>query len=188
MAIEAKDIGLLVGGLLGGGVISYFIARSVIHRPRLCFNLFQAGFIDPKNYHNNLSLSAGGQALTNIIVFNLEISLRGKADLSAASFDEKAKPCIDLPGCKIFGVRTLNNDETRFNIPLGLANQGSRIIVNLNRLRAGTTARFQIVGTLPIVPEALWAYSAQFFPGASFNVDVETKGAIQRPWLRSSAA
>ncbi|WP_062196777.1 hypothetical protein [Caldimonas taiwanensis] len=187
MNIDGKDILFLAIGLLGGGVISYLIARNVIHRPKLIFNLFQAGFIDPRTYHNNLQLSAAGQPLQNIVVFNLEVSLKGRADLTAAAFDERTKPSIDFPGCKIFGVRTLNNDETRFNIPLGLANDGARVIVNLNRLRAGTTARFQIVGTFVARPEDLSGYSASFFPGASTNVDVETKGAIARPWKKSAA-
>ena len=82
-------------------------------------------------------------------------------------------------------MRTIEYDETRFRIPLGFAAHGSLIIVNLERIRANTRARFQIIGTLSHDAPPINEYFARFYPGTIHNVDTETAGAIERPWQKA---
>ena len=47
LELSAKDVILVGAGLAGGGLISYLIARNVIHRSRLHYSLILQRFSVP---------------------------------------------------------------------------------------------------------------------------------------------
>jgi hypothetical protein len=89
-------------------------------------------------------------------------------------------PHIEFTDLFIHGFKTLNNDDSKFYIPLG--HSGPKVHINIHNLRAGATARFQILGTLRNGRTEFSADQARFFPGRIQNVDVTTHGMIARPW------
>ena len=177
-----NDALLLLAGIAGGGVISYYVTRNFIHRPKLGFNLRPAALLHRHDFGNALAMTLRGRAVDNLGVFTLEISLRGRSDISKDDIPDDKKPSLTFPSFRAFDVRTLNNDESRFEIPLGIAAGGNLIIININHLRSNSKAIFQIIGTFEGDAPQLNTYQTEFFPGVIHNVDVETSGNIQRPW------
>src|SRR5437588_1305156 len=121
MALEIKDALLLLGGISGGGVITYYVTRNFIHRPKLTFSLRPAAILQRHDFGNALAMTLRGRAVDNLAVFTLEISLRGRSDVSKDDIPDDKKPTLRFPQFRAFDVRTLNNDESRFDIPLGIA-------------------------------------------------------------------
>lgn len=183
--IQAKDIVLLVAGIVGGGIVSWLVAKRFIHRPHLIFSLKPAAILRKSDFGRTFKMSANGKELDNLCVFNLGMHLKGKSDLSRSQIPEDNKPTLFFPGFTIYDVRTIEYDETRFNIPLAIAAKGSLLIVNIERMRANTHASFQIIGSFwdsGVDPEE---FSADFYPGSLHNVDVESAGHIRRPWKKT---
>jgi len=185
MIIDAKDMVLLAGGIMGGGLASLYITRRFIHRPTLQFSLRKAAVLHKNDFGRSFQMFSKGQELNNLCVFNLEIKLNGHSDISKDQVPEDNKPMMFFPSFTTYDVRTIEWDETRFEIPLGIAANGSMVIININRIRANTTARFQIIGSFwPNAPTPA-DYLVSFYPGAMHNVDVSAIGNIKRPWLRT---
>lgn len=179
-----KDLLLLIGGIGGGGVLSYYITRNYIHRPKLTFSLRPAAILHRRDFGNALAMTLRGHAVQNLGIFTLEISLRGHYDISKEHIPEDRKPSLTFPAFRTFDVRTLNNDESRFEIPLGIVAPGNRVIININHLRSNSKAIFQIIGTFEGEVPDLQSYEVEFFPGVIHNVNTETNGLIQRPWKK----
>lgn len=179
-----KETLLLLGGIIGGGVITYYVALNYIHRPKLTFSLRPAATLLQKDFGSALAMTLRGQAVKNLGVFTLELSLRGRSDISKDHIPPDRKPSLSFPNFRAFDVRTLNNDESRFDVPLGIAGNGSLIIININHLRSNTKAIFQVIGTFDGDAPSPQSYQVSFFPGVIHNVDVETNGNIQRPWKK----
>jgi hypothetical protein len=120
----------------------------------------------------------------------LEVSHRGHADIvvpdagNPQSPNRPLQPSFDFDNLSVFEIRTVNNDQSRFYIALCKANYSHRIFVNIHRIRAGTTARFQIVATFTANPATINPSQVHFFPGTIPNIDIVTQGAISRPWLK----
>lgn len=183
--VQTKDIVLLVLGLLGGGIASWFVAKRFIHRPILKIGLRPAAILRKSDFGRTFKMSANGRNLENLCVFNLDMHLKGKSDISKDQVPEDNKPTLFFRGFKIYDVRTIEYDETRFDIPLSLAANGSLMFINLVRMRANTHARFQIIGSF-LENEADPAdFQAHFYPGSLHNVDMESSGHIKRPWKRT---
>ncbi len=183
--IQAKDIALLIAGIVGGGIVSWFIAKRFIHRPHLRFGLKPAAILRKSDFGRTFKMSANGNNLDNLCVFNLDMYLKGRSDLSRDQVPEDNKPTLFFPGFTIYDVRTIEYDETRFSIPLSIAAKGALLIINIDRMRANTHASFQIIGSFrdsSIDPED---FSADFYPGSLHNIDVESVGHIRRPWKKT---
>jgi hypothetical protein len=183
--IQAKDIGLLAAGIVGGGIASWLVAKKFIHRPHLKFSLKPAAILRKSDFGRTFKMSANGNNLDNLCVFNLDMHLKGKSDLSRDQVPEDNKPTLFFSGFTIYDVRTIEYDETRFSIPLAIAANGSLLIVNIDRMRANTHASFQIIGSFrdsTINPED---FLADFYPGSLHNVDIGSAGHIRRPWKKS---
>jgi hypothetical protein len=184
LELSAKDVILVGAGLAGGGLISYLIARNVIHRSRLHYSLHPAAVLRSRDFGTSLSMNLRGQPVQNLCVFSLEMNLRGRLDISKDEVPDDHKPSIYFPDFRAFDVRTINNDESRFNIPLGIAAGGHMIIGNIDRIRANTRAIFQIIGSFDNEVPDLAQYYVDFYPGAIKNIDVETSGNIRKPWKK----
>lgn len=169
--------------ILGVGA-TWLIARREMHRPKLIYTLRPAAVLHTKEVGSALSMTLGGKKVDNLCVFTLEIFLKGRADVAKVQVVEDNKPTLFFPKFRAFNVRTIEYDETRFRIPLGLAGNGSLIVINLERIRANTKAEFQIIGTLRDDAPPVNEYWARFYPGTIHNVDTETAGAIERPWQK----
>lgn len=180
-----KDVVLLVLGLLGGGLITWLAAKKLIHRPILKFRLYCAATLRKTDFGRKFKMSAGDTDLNNLCVFNLEMHLKGRADISKDQVPEDNKPTLFFPNFTIFDVRTIDYDETRFSIPLAIAANGSMLIVNISRMRSNTIARFQILGTFRDSDTDPNLFSSHFYPGSLHNVDMETAGQIKKPWKRT---
>ena len=184
MSISIKDIILIIAGLAGGGIVSYIIARNVAHRSKLRFELRLVAVLRARDFGNSLSMTLRGQVVNNLCVFSLELSLKGRLDISKDQVPEDNKPTLFFPNYKAFDVRTINNDQSRFSVPFGIAADGHMIIGNIDRIRANTKAIFQIIGTFVGEVPDLGDYYVDFYPGAVANIDVESSGNIKRPWKK----
>ena len=171
-------------GIAAGGAITYFVTTRYMHRPTISYFLKPAAYLEQHEFGKSLEIKIRGNKVSNLAVFNLEISLHGKADLIESQVLEDQKPTLFIPGFRAFDVQTLNNDETRFEIPLGIAAGGSMIICNIKRIRAGTTAVFQLIGAFDDPATDINTVLAEFYPGALINVDTNTSGSIKRPWKK----
>ncbi len=184
-SISGKDIALLIAGIIGGGIVSLWVAKRFIHRPHLKFSIRPAAILRKSDFGRTFKMSANGNNLDNLCVFTLDMHLKGKSDLSRDQVPEDNKPTLFFPNFTIYDVRTIEYDETRFDIPLAIAAKGALLIVNIERMRANTHASFQIIGSFwdsAIEPED---FSAEFYPGSLHNVDVESSGHIRRPWKKT---
>ena len=184
-SITLGDVALVGAGIIGGGIVSYFVARRFIHRPNLKFNLHQAAVLNRADFGNKFRMSVDGNDIHNLCVFNLDMTLSGSADLAPSQVPSDNKPSLYMPGFAVYDVRTIDYDESRFRIPLGIAGNGSLILINLERMRAGTTARFQILGSFRDSDDDASRFAAEFYPGAVHNVDMKTSGMIKRPWKKT---
>lgn len=183
--IPVKDVVLLLVGIGGGGIVSWFVAKRFIHRPQLRFSLKPTAILRKSDFGRKFEMSANGQNLNNLCVFNLGMHLNGRADLSRDQVPEDNKPTLFFPRFTIYDVRTIEYDETRYSIPLAIAAKGSLLIINIDRMRANTYANFQVIGSFhddSVDPED---FTADFYPGSLHNVDIESSGHIRRPWKKT---
>jgi len=115
-------------GVFLGGAIAYTIAKRVAHRPKLKVRLDETMVLRPAdlNLHNNLTLSVNGAQVENLCSLALTVECSGSRDIvvpdAAPPRGENATPPprLDFDGFEIIGVRTLNNDNSRCYIPLGI--------------------------------------------------------------------
>lgn len=183
-SIYLKDIFLVVISLVGGGLVTFYVTKNFIHRPVLKFELRPAAILRKSDFGRTFEMSANGKALNNLCVFSLDITLAGRSDLSKDQVPENNKPTLFFSGFTIYDVRTIDYDESRYSIPLGIARNGLLLIVNIERMRANTHAQFQIIGSFrdgDVEPED---FLADFYPGSMHNIDVQTSGHIRRPWKK----
>jgi hypothetical protein len=130
-----------------------------------------------------------GRQVDNICALQLEVASKGHRDIvvedAAPPRPPNATPFprIDFKDFRIIGIRTLNNDASRFYIPIGRRANNRGVYLNIHRLRAGSTARFQIVGELEGGRRWFEPEQCEIFPGAIPNIDFLTSGTISRPWL-----
>jgi hypothetical protein len=180
-----------VVGILVGGAITFFVARRYAHRPKLTFRLDPAALIFPDELGMgpHLELRYGNSPVTNLVSLSFVLTHTGSTDVVVADAapprpaNATLQPFFDFADFEVFSVKTVNNDESRFYVALSKALGSTRVYVNIHRIRAGTTARFQMLGTLRNGRRHIEAEQVAFFPGALPNVDVLTQGIISRPWL-----
>jgi hypothetical protein len=186
-------VGTIIGTVLGvvfGGLITYVIAVRVAHRSRLSIRLVPTVVLYPSDLdvHNALTFSVQGRQVQNICALQLEIECKGKRDVVVDDArlprppNATPLPRVEFRDFRMIGVRTLNNDASRFYIPLSRPSERT-LYINIHRLRAGATARFQIVGELEHGRRQFDADQCQLFPGAIPDIDLVTSGRIHRPWL-----
>lgn len=176
------DLILVAGSLAVGGLITYYVTKNFSHRSTLNFDLTTSGIFNANDFGRNFSITDGKQTYDNLAVINLSIELKGNHDLVEQSIREN--PHIDFENLQILSLKTLNNDESRFYIPLAVSKDSRRIYINMKDLRAGTKAVFSLVATIHDRESGLMP--AEFFPGRIANTDVRTSGLIKRPWKTTS--
>src|ERR1017187_50184 len=139
-----------IGTVLGticGGLITFFVTRWYIHRPTLIFRLDPAVLLLASDFGRQLQLQFAGQSVDNLFVLALTVTNKGAADVvvQAAALAPSQRitrqPSFDFEDASLYSVRTLNNDESRFYIALAVANSNTRLYINIQRIRAGSTAR-----------------------------------------------
>ena len=172
--------------------MTYFIARRVIHRPKLTITVEPTLVLRPEDLdvHDSLELSVKGKKVQALCALSLEIACKGRKDVVVPDAGRGRAPGatplprVDFNGFRIVGIRTLNNDASRFYIPLGRHSGGRGVYLNIHRLRAGAVARFQIIGELETGRAQFDPEQCHVFPGAIPDVDLLTRGTVARPWLK----
>jgi hypothetical protein len=185
-------IGIVVG-IAAGALVSFLIARRVIHRPTLLIKIEPSLVLSPGDLdvHGVLTLSLGGRKVQNICVLVLEVACRGQKDIVVTdaapprSATATPLPRIDFREFRIIGIRTTNNDLSRFYVPISRHSNGRGLYVNIHRLSAGTTARFQVVGELENSRKRFEAEQCEIFPGAIPDIKFATAGSIARQRLKT---
>jgi hypothetical protein len=189
MAFDFSALGWTLGGIAGGGLVSYLVTRRYIHRPRLSIRLDTAALLLPQDFDEALEFRFAGAPVHNLLIMTLTLENQGTADILVPDAapprppTATLQPFLHFEGIRVSAVRTTNNDVSRFNIPIGRAVANHRLYLNIHRIRAHTTARFQIIGTFEGTPTPLSNELVRFFPGAIPNIDIATGGALQGPWL-----
>jgi hypothetical protein len=179
-----KDLWFLIFGLIGGGIITYLVARRIIHRPTLKFTLKTNAVLRKTDFGRTFQMRAGDRDLDNLCIFSLEMHLKGKSDIGKEQAEEKNKPTLFFSHFTIHDIRTIDRDESRFDIPFSRAANDAMLIVHINRMRANTKARFQIIGSFRDAETDPDHFLAEFYPGFLHNVDMESAGQIRRPWKK----
>ena len=118
-------------GIITSGLISYAIARCVKPQAKLKISLDPYMDLTRKLLGGGFAFKKGNKELSNVKVLKLTISTGRFSGVGNENFHSKFKPSIRLHGFNIVGFNTLNNDRTRFDIPLGQSD-GNTIIVNIN--------------------------------------------------------
>lgn len=192
---------LATASLAVGSLVTWLVARRVIHRPRLCFHLSERERIDLEVMigHDAAKLAFGNLEVHNLLLLHLSITNRGRRDVIVhdAALPEGAKerpasatplPRVDLRSVGVLAFQTLNPAPTFF---VALAKQKTghhlqHLHINLYRIAAGTTAEFRIIATVwrKKRPKTLSADDVHFFPGAIPDVDVVASGLLRKPFLR----
>ena len=174
-------------------LVTFMVTRRVSHRPTLVVRLEPSLFLSPEDLdvHGGLSLSVGRHKVRNICVLLLEVHCKGEKDIDVADAEpprgpnSTPLPRLDFRDFRIVGIRTLNNDRSRFYVPISRHSGDQGLYVNIHHLGAGATAQFQIVGELENDRTEFAADQCMVFRGAIPNTNFDTSGTIARPWLRS---
>lgn len=174
--MDIENIAVTAGGIVTSGMVSYAIARCVKPSARLKVAL---DFLDvgiAEMFGQGFSYQKGGEILRDAQVLLLTISTGFVSGVRSCNFHSRFKPCIKVHGFSIAGFSTLNNDRTRFDIPLGLLDENT-IIMNLNHIRRCTTAKFSVVGRVKdgYTKDSI---EAEFFQGLADGVEVESAGGL----------
>lgn len=185
----------LVGWVLAlviGCAATYFVARRVAHRPRLSITLTPKVSLFPSDFDigESFSFRMGGRAVDNVCALELVVKCKGFRDIVVPdarpprAADATPLPRLDFTDFDIMGIQTLNNDASKFYVPLVRAAKNKSLYVNIHRLKAGTEARFQIVGRLLEERRTFTDDQCQIFPGAIQDTDVDISGCVQAQTLR----
>ena len=167
--------------LLLGGIISWVIARRVSSRSCLIFSLDKQFYIKASDISRKFSISVDGRSLKNLYVAKLSIKLRGANDLSDKDVSCNKKPMLQFEKLKIFDIRTINNDSSQFDIPIGLVGE-SKLVINIKHFRRNSHADFYIIASSEGGEDDM--YIADFFPGFISGVDAKTTGLISPKRLK----
>lgn len=167
--------------LILGSIVSWMIAKRVSSRSCLIFSLDRCFYIKASDISKKFSISVDGKMLKNLYVAKLSIKLRGANDLSAKDVSSGNKPMLQFDKLKIFDVRTINNDSSLFDIPLGLVGE-SKLIININHFKRNSHADFYIIASSEGGEDDM--YIANFFPGFISGVDEKTTGLISPDRLK----
>ena len=169
-----------VSSLLVGGVIAWIIAKRVSARSSLIFTLDKQFYIKASDISRKFSISLDGLNLQNLYVAKLRIELRGANDLSDRDISCNNKPMLQFDKLKIFDIRTINNDLSQFEIPIGIVKE-SKLVINIKHLKRNSHADFYIIATSKNDNEM---FTVDFFPGFISGVDVKSAGLINPNWLK----
>ena len=172
--------------LILGAIISYFVTIRFIHRPTLMITLKQVAAIVPDEIRAgpNLQMTYDRRPINNLAAFILEVSNKGKADIVVPSNISQQpdnsipQPNIRFEGVRILAVKTLNNNPSKFNIPLAPHLEGTQMYVNVLRIKSGATAKFQILGTFTDNSSSLESEKVTLYSGAIPNVNIKTDGIL----------
>lgn len=174
--MDVENIAVTIGGLVVSGMVSYAIARYVRPRARLKIALNFPDVGISEMFGPGFSYRKGNDVLQNVQVLLLTISTGSVFGVRSWNFHSRFKPCIKLHGFSIVGFSTLNNDRTRFDIPLGLLDKNT-IIINLNHICRHTTAKFSVIGRVDggCTKDSV---EAKLFQGLADGVEVESAGGL----------
>ncbi|MBP5545517.1 MAG: hypothetical protein ILM98_15705 [Kiritimatiellae bacterium] len=165
--------------VIASGLISFVIARHVKPHAKLSITLDRHMELSKKLLGGSFSFKKDGKTLTNVMVLKLSIATGLFSGVGKDNFHSHYKPCIKIKGFNIVGFNTLNNDRTRFDIPLGLREKDNTIILNINWIQRNSMADFIVVGHIP------HGYhendvEATLFPGLCRDVTVSHSGSLIR--------
>jgi len=144
--------------------------------------------LQPSAYQPDLSsalqLTWNSQPISNVICFGLTLRLEGYHDHDDPSVrmppppgaPSPKRPRIDFSNFRILSVGTVDYDPNLFDIPLAKANNDTSLFLNVVRLRAGTEAKFTIIGTK--LQEQLPA-SARLVSGYLKQIDIRGAGLLE---------
>lgn len=172
------NIALTILSLLIGGAVSLMITTKRAHRSKLKIELNPQIVINTGDYGNKLRITVNETPVEILHIFNLEISLIGDADLLEESISNE-KPCLRLDGFTHLDINTSKKGRDS-DIFVSSPNNNKEIaIININKMRAGSTKRIKILGSFQnhIDMEKI---EADFYPGFIKNTDIETAGIIKK--------
>jgi len=185
---------ILAVGLVGGGIITYAVARNVPNRPRLVINLSQvAAFSLADLGIQDVTLQHGPTQLPNLCVLELTIRNKGLRLLPKRGGDIKVdfsdpKPRIDFTDFEILGHPMFLNSHPGYYIPVAKSGGNKRAYINVKRIAVGVTAQIRMVGVRDDHTQPLTSDRVNFFPGALHNVDVVGEDLLLRPIFSADTA
>ena len=160
-------------------VVSFCIARWVHRRAKVSLMLHPYVQVGKKALGRNLELKASGEVLSNLCVLKFVIKTGRFSGMTALNnIFSNLKPRLRIKGFLIHDIKTLNNDFSKFYIPITKSDP-STIILNINWIRSNTVAEFLISGTLS-KNMSISDVSAKLFPGLLYDVDVKVFGNIDK--------
>jgi hypothetical protein len=181
-------------GLLIGVLATLWATKKLAHRPRLRLKLSMRAAIIPQDLDvapDLIRFYVGDRQIYNLALLNLELSYQGYRDINLPAHDPTKHdrsilmPFIQFTDFQVLALTTLNNDQSRFYVPFGKGFADTRLYINVQRIKGGSTIKVQLLGTLFKQRTAFSEEQAQLFPGTIPDVDVSSSGLFAKEHLRS---
>ena len=166
-----------VASIIASGVISFLIAKCVRPRAKLKITLKSESAVSQNVLGSELQIGKNGKTVGDIAIFKLSISTGFVMGVTSDNMDAKHKLALDFKGLTIKNIKTVNNNNSRFNIPIGRASKDARLVLNINWMRRSTTAEFLVVGILDrgVKPKDV---KADLYIGLLRDVEIVPAGMI----------
>ena len=168
-----------IASIIASGAISYWIARHVRCRAKMTIALESVVSIDKRAIGRNIEFGMSGKKAENLSVFKLTVKTGFGRGITSRDVSSEFKPSLRFKGFEVKDIQTINNDRTNFNIPIGVVANGSKLIFNINWIRHGTCAEFNVSGFLTDVDSPSLVV-AELYPGLLDGVDIHTQGMIKK--------
>lgn len=165
-------------GIVVSGILSYWIARFVHARARLTITLERYIAMDKGALGKSVEVSISGKPIKNLVVLKLSIESGRVMGVNETNIASSFKPSLRIKRFRIVGIRTLNNNRTMFDIPIGKRDD-STMILNINWIRHNVKAEFLVAGTLE-ANQKVESLVAEFFPGMLHGVDIRAAGFVSK--------
>ena len=177
--MDIEMIAWNVISILCSGMISFFIAKFVRVEASLKVNLQP----EDKKSSNALMVKFWSERNRDLadktLLFKLTIKTGFVRGVTFHNVYQEKKPSLRFEGVEILDVQTLNNDGSRFHIPIGISNDKSTLIFNVNWIRKRTHAEF-LVFCKPKDGMPKMNVRARLYPGLLHEVNVLTSGIIDK--------
>ena len=161
------------------GLISFCIAKWVRLRTRLTIVMNPYVSFGTRALGRKLQIYDKGKPVDNMAMFLLSIKAGKVRGITWRDVCEEYKPVLLIKGLEIRGIQTLKNNRARFNIPIAVATNNSKLILNINWIRHNTCADFLVTG---ILKEGVAQSDVKvlLYPGLWDGVKVDAGGMIER--------
>lgn len=161
------------------GIISFFIAKFIRTEAILKIALEPEGKKRDTALIVKLWSERNRDLADKTRLFRLTIKTGFVRGVTFYNVYQEKKPSLRIEGIEILDVQTVNNDSSRFYIPIVPTNDKSALIFNVNWIRKRTHAEFLVFYKLK-EGMSMTNVHAKLYPGLLHEVKVITGGIVDK--------